>query len=93
MEYGKAQWKTLSPKAMSAARQFVARFRARTQATRTSEIDMLTSSSVELVAFSSGRSSALDDLTENLTRGRISTLSSAGSWAEQDHIPVLITEL
>ncbi|KUM61270.1 hypothetical protein ACN42_g5855 [Penicillium freii] len=93
LEYGKAQWKSLSPKALASTRQFISRVRARTQAAKTSEIDIMTASSVELVAFSSGRASAVDELADSLVRGRVQTLSSYGALADQDNIPVLITEL
>lgn len=93
LEHAKMQYKVLSPRAMAAARQFIARVRARTQASRTSEISLLTDSTVELVAFSSGRASATDDLVRGLVRERVGTLSSYGELADQDNIPVLITEL
>lgn len=91
--YGKAQWKSLSPKALASARQFISRVWARTQAAKTSEIDIMTASVVTLVAFSSCRASAVDELADSLVKSRIQTLSSYGALADQDNIPVLITEL
>ncbi|KAI0009548.1 hypothetical protein F4779DRAFT_640391 [Xylariaceae sp. FL0662B] len=97
-EYAKQQWEVRSPRVMAAARQFLSRSRARLQAAKPSEISMLTDSPVELVAFSSGRSTALAsdvfELASSMTRPRIGTLSQYGATGlDQPDIPLLITEL
>ncbi|OTB05587.1 hypothetical protein M426DRAFT_10334 [Hypoxylon sp. CI-4A] len=95
-DYTQAQWKAQSPRAMAVARQFLSRARAKMQAAKPSEISLLTGSTVDLVAFSSGRSTALtsrvSDLASSMTRSRVGTLSQyAATGLDQDNIPVLIT--
>ncbi|KAI2629805.1 hypothetical protein GGR54DRAFT_650094 [Hypoxylon sp. NC1633] len=97
-ETAKAQYKAVSPRAMSATRQFLSRIRSRMQATKPSEIKMLTAESVDLVAFASGRSSSINagmsDQASSMATSRVGTLSRYGA-ADTDRvdIPLLIKEL
>ncbi|XDG01822.1 hypothetical protein ABKA04_001437 [Annulohypoxylon sp. FPYF3050] len=97
-EMAKAQVKALSPRVMATTRQFLSRVRSRVQAANPSEISMLTAESIELVAFTSGRSSSIDlgslDQASSTAVSRLGILSPYGAvGGDHNDIPLLITKL